>query len=87
MPAVLLCPEDHLNKECGHQFCYSFMQRKLTCSAGAQRNLKFTIVLITLVVPSKGFDWAYSFSGDGFHKFLISLSSLVPQANFLKAKP
>ena len=57
------------------------------CSAGEQRNLKLTIVLITLVVPSKGFDWAYSFTGDGFHKFLISLSSLAPQANFRQAKP
>ena len=56
------------------------------CSAGVQRNLKFTIVLITLLVPSKGFDWAYSFSGDGFHKFLISLSSLAPQVNFFEAK-
>ena len=63
------------------------MQRKLMCGVGEQRNLKFTIVLITLVVPSKGFDWAYSFSGDDFHKFLISLRSLAPQANFLKAKP
>ena len=59
------------------------MQRKLICSAGEQRNLKFTLVLITWVVSLKGFDWAYSFSGDGFPKFIISLSSLAPQANFL----
>ena len=63
------------------------MQRKLMCSAEEPRNLKFTLVLTTWVVSSKGFDWAYSFSGNGYHKFLISLNSLVPQANFLKAKP
>ena len=50
------------------------------CSAGEQRNLKFTLVLITWVVSSKGFDWAYSFSEDGFHKFLISSQFSGPTA-------
>ena len=84
---MLFCPEDHLKQECGHQFCVIVSCKENLCSAGEHRNLKFTSVLITWVVFSKGFDWAYSFSEDGFHKFLISLSSLAPQANFFKAKP
>ena len=80
---------------------YDFLHEKLVmlrmafycmCRAEEQRKLKlkFTLVLITWVVqcPQKVFiAWAFLSSGDGFHEFLISLSSLAPQANILKAKP
>ena len=55
------------------------------CRAVEQKKLKFTLVLITSIVSSKGFDWAFS-SGDSFHKFLISLSSLAPQSNILNTR-